>query len=270
MVPRCIVFSLLALLTMLAPSGYAEDIFSLDLVKAQQEGELNKLKKEIIETKNDAYYGGEGRYEGIALLDLIKPTIITDDQEIRFIAKDGYVATAPLKGLPLNRAFVAVRDLLAPKGETWRPIGEGRELVSPAPFVLVWQGEYDKALPNPHQIVRIQIGTTSLVAIRPAEASALAGYELFKLNCSSCHSLNGVGGVIGPELNVPKNVTEYWSKENILALIEDPSNLRWGSRMPSFSHLSPQQREQIYMYLVSMKSQKVCNDKAECTAKFAK
>jgi hypothetical protein len=35
------------------------------------------------------------------------------------------------------------------------------------------------------------------------------GFDLFRKECLKCHSLNLQGGDIGPELNVPQNITEY-------------------------------------------------------------
>jgi cytochrome c2 len=40
-----------------------------------------------------------------------------------------------------------------------------------------------------------------------------ADYELFKKNVT-CHAINKIGGNMGPELNYPKSVTEYWNKSN--------------------------------------------------------
>jgi mono/diheme cytochrome c family protein len=44
------------------------------------------------------------------------------------------------------------------------------------------------------------------------------GFELFKVNCLTCHSLNKVGGKMGPELNYPKSVTNIgrWTKSSNL------------------------------------------------------
>jgi len=241
-------------------------LFELDLVKAKDEGKLNAFNKRIVDSEEDPYYGGNGRYEALSLVDLLKEAPKEPSLDIRFVALDGYLVTSTLGKLPLEKAYVATRDLLAKQGESWRAVGEGREMMSPAPFILVWSGRYEKGLPIPHQLAKIQILSpdTSLNRAVPKEKEALTGYSLFKSNCSSCHSVNGQGGVIGPELNVPRNVTEYWRKEDILTLLEDPANMRWGSRMPAFSHLSTSEREEIYRYLASMKQQKVCSSKGEC------
>lgn len=247
-------------------SAAAEVLFELDLVKAKEEGRLDAFKTQVVESKEDPYYGGDGKYEALSLAELLKDAPKDKALDMRFIALDGYLVTSTVGKLPLERAYVATRDLLAKEGQTWRPVGEGRELMSPAPFVLVWSGRFEKGLPIPHQLVKIQIlsSDTTLKKARPNDEGVLKGYSLFKNNCSSCHSINGEGGVIGPELNVPRNVTEYWQKEDILALLEDPGNIRWGSRMPSFSHLSLSEREEIFGYLAAMKHQKVCSSKADC------
>lgn len=69
---------------------------------------------------------------------------------------------------------------------------------------------------------------------------------------------------MGPELNVPKNVTEYWDRQHLKTLIENPAALRWGSKMPGFSWLPAEDREAILAYLEAMKGKKVCDSEASC------
>ncbi len=53
---------------------------------------------------------------------------------------------------------------------------------------------------------------------------------------------------MGPELNSPKNITEYWHKKDILAFIKDPKSYRHNSHMPSLNLLD-KEIDSIYDYL---------------------
>jgi ubiquinol-cytochrome c reductase cytochrome b subunit len=60
-----------------------------------------------------------------------------------------------------------------------------------------------------------------------AEGGAL--YE--KNNCGACHTLNGVGGKIGPELNgISKRKTEAWARDHFL----NPQKVSPGTSMPPY------------------------------------
>ncbi len=57
------------------------------------------------------------------------------------------------------------------------------------------------------------------------------GFNAFIEHCAQCHQINGEGGVIGPELNYPVNVTEYWRAEWLPRFIANPQAIRHNSRM---------------------------------------
>jgi hypothetical protein len=52
-----------------------------------------------------------------------------------------------------------------------------------------------------------------------------------------CDSLNVVGGSMAPEFNVPKNITEYWKGDNIIAFAKNPKSFRRSSIMPPVTSL---------------------------------
>jgi len=90
------------------------------------------------------------------------------------------------------------------------------------------------------------------------------GYELFKAQCSRCHSINQEGGRVGPDLNVPQNITQYRPEAQIRAYIKDPLSFRYGN-MPAFSHLKDQEIDGLIAYLKVMSSQK--HDPAQAESK---
>jgi mono/diheme cytochrome c family protein len=67
-----------------------------------------------------------------------------------------------------------------------------------------------------------------------------------------CHSLNGVGGLVGVELNVPKNITEYWKAEELAAFVAKPESFRRNGKMPGFEHLGEETITEILKYIQHM------------------
>ena len=83
------------------------------------------------------------------------------------------------------------------------------------------------------------------------------GFVTFKNHCIRCHSLNLQGGEVGPELNSPKNVTEYWEKSTLRAFIRDASSFRFKDKMPAFPNLKESDLDEILEYLAYMKDHKI-------------
>jgi mono/diheme cytochrome c family protein len=83
-----------------------------------------------------------------------------------------------------------------------------------------------------------------------------AGQELFVIHCLKCHAINGVGGTLGPELNSPCSVTEYWNPRLLSRFIANAGSVRAGTRMPNFDSLPQKDIQVIIEYLQSMASHK--------------
>jgi cytochrome c2 len=90
--------------------------------------------------------------------------------------------------------------------------------------------------------------TAALPDNLPGDHPAQRGSELFQSTCSSCHRINGIGGQVGPELNRPMSVTEYWDETTLRQMMKDPSQVRDGSKMPAF-HLKDEKIDDIVAYL---------------------
>jgi len=237
---------------------------------------LHALPKAKV-TVEDPVYGKLKRYEGFWLEDVLKLAGFglpdenrSEDLQLRanvliFSALDGYQARLSRLPKPHAKPLLAVRDLDQITG--WEIITHGKERLTPGPFYLVWQtAPRLKAaeLPWPYQIERIELRNSAdserqlLPRGIDARPDVLRGFELFKKSCVSCHSINLEGGVLGPELNVPKNITDYRDWAYLIQFIKDPSSFRARSKMPAFKNtLSDQAIEDVLNYFKWMRDHSI-------------
>lgn len=172
-------------------------------------------------------------------------------------ASDGY--TVPMTGEQLvgDGAYLALTDVDNPG---WSPIGSQK--AHPGPFYLVWKDHPSlESHPRPWQLVGIEIATFEDVFPRTAPTGladdhpARRGYATFRKRCIKCHAINQQGGLVGPELNIPQNITEYRPEQQIRAYIRNPLTFRY-SKMPPAPDLSEAQLDELVAYLSAMKDRK--------------
>lgn len=72
------------------------------------------------------------------------------------------------------------------------------------------------------------------------------GAAAFKEKCMTCHSLDGVGGGMGPALD---DVAAKYSAQEIESYIGDPTSVESGSGMPAQTHVSDEDRQAIAEFL---------------------
>lgn len=178
-----------------------------------------------------------------------------------FVAVDGYQAVGTLEKLNEEGGYLAFRDLDKDRG--WE--GVGTHNADPGPFFVVWTKEgqdTDHQYPWPWQVAALDLVrfTTRYPEVLPRGAKesspAGRGFALFKGRCFRCHSVNQQGGKIGPELNVPKSVTEYRTKKMVQEFIKRPSEYRV-TYMPDHRDLSQRDLDDLYEYLKLKSKQKV-------------
>ncbi len=177
-------------------------------------------------------------------------------------ALDGYTQTATIEKLRDRGAHLAFEDLSNPAGEGWEPID--RRQVDPGPYYLVWTGSGQQNLhqfPWPYQLTEIDIAPfereyphTLPTGLTP-DAPAWTGFSIFRTQCAICHAINGEGGRIGPELNVPRSIVEYRPAPQIRDYIRDPGSFRHTS-MPSHRHLDDAQLDALIAYFRAMSTRK--------------
>ena len=179
--------------------------------------------------------------------------------EFIFRCADGYLAhvsRADFEAGKLESFYLAFGE----KGDGFQSsIPQGKAQISPEPFYAV---ATDKAgfstLSWPYELVAIEL--VNFKAMFPKlyfaglekDASVKAGFDLFRKECLKCHSLNLQGGDIGPELNIPKNITEYRDEAYLQSFIRDASGYRAKSKMPPFANLTDTQIKDILRYLKAM------------------
>ena len=241
------------------------DSLTIDLVALQKQGKLTKT--EVITVQDDPVYHSVKHFNAFSLPELLeKYSVIKnsaiDKYQIVFECEDGYKPMMPLTKFLSAKSFIAVSDVEAPKGKLWSEIIKDGHQMKAAPFYLIYEGvsPKDEAFKWPYNIVKIHFVTTdsTIATLFPKDdKKAEIGFELFKKNCVTCHSINKIGGNMGPELNYPKSVTEYWNKNQLKEFIKNPASFRNGVKMPTLTNLSEKEIDDIIVYLDYMASHKL-------------
>jgi mono/diheme cytochrome c family protein len=229
-----------------------------DFMDLQAEGGFPK--DSLVEIHYDHFFKKSKRYQVVPLNTLLEPLLAqvkdTSGLRISFVCVDGYAPDMPLSKVLAHEGYVALRDADLPADKNWpdslRKVFE--------PFYLVWQNipKEDDTFAWPYGFFQIKITTFADAfgaAYPKGNRAAQKGFAVFQLHCMKCHGVNKIGGVMGPEFNYPKNITEYWKKEDIWQFIQNPQSYRYSSKMPA-QVLKREEFEEIYTYLSFMKRQK--------------
>jgi mono/diheme cytochrome c family protein len=210
----------------------------------------------------DPYYGKSKRFRALPLARVLTRGFgeagDLGKEEFVLRARDGYAV--PMRGSLVTEegACVAIEDLDVPG---WEPIGP--QHVSPGPYYVIWSKPEQTNLdshPRPWQLDAIEIARFDAIYPHTSPAAAegtpaAKGYGLFRDQCIRCHAINREGGRVGPDLNVPMNITEYRPEDQIRAYIKNPATFRYGN-MPAHPNLSDPDLDTLIAYLRAMKDHK--------------
>jgi mono/diheme cytochrome c family protein len=218
-------------------------------------------KTETVEV-DDPYYGKRKRFLAWPLRCVLERGLgaLGADfagQDVLLRALDGYTRASAGEVLLEPGGFVAFADADRVQGG-FDPIDYRQ--ADPAPFYVIWQGAGEQDVvryPWPYQLaeialVRVEERFPHAVPVGAAPDSAAArGFAVFRRSCLQCHAINGDGGRVGPELNVPKSVVEYRPEAQLRAFIRDPSSFRY-TQMPANPHLSEADLDALLAYFRHM------------------
>lgn len=257
---------LLNLLLLLLPALTLADagpVFNL------QEARDTELPNPVtIKISHDPVYKSAKEYEAYPLAEILKKMAIpaslkTDEQVLVFTAKDGYNVAMAYQDAMAEQGFIAFKDHAATANKNWLDFKFGKQTMTPAPYYLVWpkQGLDEWRYPWPFQLtsVSLQSAKTYYGAASPTKTDAAirSGFNLFSRYCIRCHSINLAGGEVGPELNIPKNITEYFKEQELAGFILNAPAYRAKTKMPSFTGtLNAREAADIVRYLKQMKQEK--------------
>jgi mono/diheme cytochrome c family protein len=225
-------------------------------------GYANALSERIVVPK-DLVYEKAKTYTAIPLLPLLHQIGFDNrstNGELVATCNDGYKAVIPMYEALDGTGFLAYSD-----GQPTDPVGlslvkTSAGVINPEPLYLVWTNANPSARKWPYQIQKVEIfasGWTLRLAEPSASRLARRGFDLFRKNCSSCHSINGAGGRVAVDLNVPLNVTEYWKEPVLRKLVVNALSVRANAKMPAFPNLTAADVDAILSYLRDMRSRKV-------------
>lgn len=235
-----------------------EDSLDIDLVDLKAKGLLKNTQ--VVTIIADPVYHKTKKFNALPLKEVLEKfslvkKINAADTKIVFECEDGYKPEMPLEKLFSAKAFLAISDVDAPKGREWEQILKDGHEMKAAPFYVVYEGvsPKDGDYKWPYNLVKIHFAPLheNDAALKPKDESAMAGYELFKNRCQTCHAINKIGGKMGPELNFPKSVTEYWKTEDLKAFIQNPASYRNDVKMPNLG-IKPAEATEIVKYLEYM------------------
>ena len=247
------------------PSAVFADTTALDLTALKRVNGF--AKPEPVTVPEDPVFHRKKSYEAVPLVGVLAKIggyarANPATTQVVFECADGYSPSMPLQKVLGSKAYLALRDTDAPAGQDWTTVvGKTGEVKTVAPFYVVYTDvpPTDETFKWPYNLVRIRLkpAADEMARLHPA-GTPERGYALFRTHCLTCHALNGLGGAMGPELNVPRNITEYWKESDLRAFVRNPASYRNGSKMPGISEKQVSEKDltEILGYLRFMAAHK--------------
>jgi len=217
---------------------------------------------------HEPYETGEAAFDALsfaAVLDIIYTTSWRDEEELLFSCSDGYQPTVPVQRVLQHRAWLAF-DRVGETGFSILKLESGqRKRIELGPFYLIWENLDDAQMRQegdygwPYQLVGVDLIRTADRFARmlpPAGAGEAVrdGFAAFRVHCSRCHTINGEGGRIGPELNGPTSSVELRDAAWLRRWLDDPSQIVPESRMPRLNPALPNRERTVSAILAYLEA----------------
>lgn len=217
-----------------------------------------------IRVNYDPNFGSPKKYMGYPIKEIIDSMVKLEHFDttkaiIAFECVDGYRPMMDLsKTFGEVNGYIVYKDLSQPTNKDWADSIESKF----KPYYLVWDNvsKNDDSFMWPYGLIGVRLISrqTGYESVYPSKnVSLVNGFYLFRDHCMKCHSVNRMGGTLGPEMNVPKNITEYWQENDIILFAKNPNAYRYNSRMPAETDLKDADFKEIISYLKYMKDNKV-------------
>ncbi|MGR9099521.1 MAG: c-type cytochrome [Gammaproteobacteria bacterium] len=243
------------------PTAAAVDWPTIELINADKSLWPAETNLAVAE---DEVYQQTKKYRGHLLSPLLETVPLPAGLQphetlVVFTALDGYKVAMSYQDAFTETGLIAIRDLGAPSGKTWTAFEFGGQEITPGPYYLVWakKGLEKWRYPWPFHLASITLQSPAsyygAAAPQNAGPAAARGFGLFSRHCIRCHSVNGAGGGVGPELNRPISVVAAYRDEELAELILNAPLKRPGTKMPAFDRvLRRAEALQIVDYLKHM------------------
>jgi cytochrome c2 len=184
------------------------------------------------------------------VLDAVYGAAWRQDDELLFTCRDGYQPIVPVARVLAHAAWLAFERPGAPAFAIHKFESGRHQDVSIAPFYLIWENLSDVQVRAegdygwPYQLVGVELIRSRerfprMAPPASAPAQVLQGFAAFRIHCSRCHTVNGEGGHVGPELNTPERPAGRRDQAWLRAWIADPNRVAPGTRMEALNPALP-------------------------------
>lgn len=230
-----------------APSGSAHEPFDRNVALGSPEARYSLadigavVAPRTVEVHCDPVFQRTLEFTGFPLQEVAAKFLVGNQEALVFTATDGYKVLLP-RDKVTDEAVLAFTN--TSDGSGWLPSESASAPADLGPLYLVWEGTeacdsaYDGYWPYQVESILTESADALLARIAPnprdVSAAVSAGFIVFRDNCLSCHQVRGVGGKVGPALDRPMAVTDYWKEDRLRDFVLDAPSFIADTKMPPF------------------------------------